>query len=352
VDRWQLHYDLYLDLVSTSSEHNLSRGGHERARSAATEVMQNARTSQDKVRAYNVFIHVLGREGLLSEASKVARNALRAFGESFPRRVTRWHTILELARVCKTLKSLTDEDLRALPIIEDKKQQAVLNILGTLACYAFYSEEKWTVAYVSYRTAHLSLRYGISEQTPQSFVVLGATFGRISGHKKATKFGRLGVNMLQRIYSPAAHARTAVIFHSTINHWQRPLEESIEPLVRSYELGDNGGDRYFSLSAGIGSVSISFYCGQPLVDLEEDLCFLAKRAEELNRGPIITVVRTLLQLLQNLLGRSDDPLILSSDTMAENVTTKNQFGAWYLNFARLILFVHLANWEPCSGLIQ
>jgi predicted ATPase len=358
VDRWEVHYDLYLDLVSTASEHSLSSGRHEKARSAATEVIHLARTPQDKGRAYNVLIHVLGSEGRFSEASTVARDALRAFEEPFPRKVAPYHAILELGRVCKTLKSMTDERLRTLPLMEDKRQQAILKILGTLSCYAFYSEEKWVLAYTSYRTVYLSLRDGITELTPQSFVLLGATFGRISGHRKATKFGRLGVNMLQRMNAPAAHAWTAVLFHTTINHWQRPLEESIEPLVRSYELGAKAGDHYFSLSAGIGSVAMAFYCGQPLVHLEEDLRFLAKRAVEMNRGQVVAVVRTLLQLLQNLLGRSDNPLILSGDTMneedmiADNLATRNQLGARYLNFARLILFVHMANWVACAGLIQ
>lgn len=353
-EQWSRHYDLSLDLFNTASEHAFRSGRLDCCVALVREVIDNARNVQDKLRAYDAWMHVLGIKGKLKEANRVASQVLRALNEPFPRNATSVRAIHEVLRVFKLVKVLSDEELYNLPMMEDEDKKAAAKIMWTLTSYAFFYQAKWLLTCLSFRLAYLSLRHGISSTTPYSFAMLACSAAQLQNYEKAARFGRVASRVMHRT-SIASQPSTLLFLHCMVNHWYRPLEESIVALTAAYEVGARYGDHIFSLLSGGSSIVVSFYCGRPLFELEEDMHMLIVKMKEMKLEPLISVSSPFHDVFQSLTAISPDPFMMLDsaniyETNPGSSAMQNRMHANTLAFAQLILCVFMENWERCPRL--
>lgn len=110
-----------------------------------------------------------------------------------------------------------------------------------------------------------SLIYGINASTCDAFtgygVILCGGFGKIQQGREMAKAAEL---IMSKPEMKRCKSRTIFVCEGLINHWSKPLKETLDPLLEGYSVGLESGD---GQSAGICQslhVTHTFYCGMPL----------------------------------------------------------------------------------------
>ena len=110
-----------------------------------------------------------------------------------------------------------------------------------------------------------SLIYGINASTCDAFtgfgVILCGGFGKIQQGREMAKAAEL---IMSKPEMKRCKSRTIFKSEGLINHWSKPLKETLMPLNEGYRVGLESGD---GQSAGICQslhVTHTFYCGMPL----------------------------------------------------------------------------------------
>ena len=97
--------------------------------------------------------------------------------------------------------------------------------------------------------------------------------------------------------------------------WQRPIQETIEPLKKAQHIGSQTGDIEFAcMNASIYASAIFF--------TEAKLPFVSKQIGEISdmmtsrrQASMLVLLKPFEQLTHNLMGLTDDPLTLSGDSV-------------------------------------
>jgi predicted ATPase len=91
------------------------------------------------------------------------------------------------------------------------------------------------------RHLQLMLRFGANGDTPYAFVTYGILLcGRMGDIKEGHRFGKLALQLLEQCNDH--ESRVVLLAHSVIVDWQSPIQESIDPILRSHKVGMARGD--------------------------------------------------------------------------------------------------------------
>lgn len=105
-----------------------------------------------------------------------------------------------------------------------------------------------------------SLRYGINASSCDAFtgfgVILCGGFGKVQKGREMAKAAEL---IMSTPEMKRCKSRSIFVCEGLINHWTKPLKETLAPLLEGYRVGLDSGD---GQSAGICQVScvVSVFC--------------------------------------------------------------------------------------------
>eukprot|EP00978_Attheya_sp_CCMP212_P042239 scaffold254146_cov55-Attheya_sp.AAC.2 len=103
-----------------------------------------------------------------------------------------------------------------------------------------------------------------------------------------------------------------------INHWKRPIVDTIETVLVGYNLGMESGEVIFALQNAASYTLIYFYAGLWLEPVEKDMKAYCQQMEEYNQFGVLNSYKPLWQCVLNLMGRSVDPPKLTGEAMDED----------------------------------
>ncbi|HEX2574104.1 MAG TPA: AAA family ATPase [Polyangia bacterium] len=309
-DAWERRYDLMLPLHEAAVEGALLSADYEAMDAYAAQAIARARDVLDVKRIYDVKIQALTLRERHLEALEVALGLLRALGVPLAPDPGVPRILLELLKVRWALRGRRIEDLADLDRLDDPRQQAAIRVLMSAITPAVFARPK-LVALLVAKALLLSVRSGNGPEASLAYTAWAAIrIGFMNDIVGGYRFGQLATRVQQRYGAPTAEPQYLFNLHLLIRPWKEPLRDCLNPLVqalqRSLELGNHEYAAHFA----------RFYC-QYLFVAGEDLGRVEREMER--HGRLLADLKQPLtlrshgmwqQLVLNLMGRSEDPLML------------------------------------------
>jgi hypothetical protein len=214
-----------------------------------------------------------------------------------------------------------------------------------------WTQESPLVPIAVLRGIEVTLLNGRVSMTPVSLVCWGWLQAQMGDFEEADRFGKIGLHYARQGRGGKHDFRAIGLHHFYIDHWRRPIHESLEPFIQVFagywELG-----KIENVLWDTGTYLVTYYCtGLPLEPLSRDISKYAKLM--LDYGHLMNLGNQVpfFQMVANLMGRSEDPLVLTGEYMdqeeklAEWKRTDHQFVACFYYLFRMMLAYIFGDFE-------
>lgn len=346
---WRDEYHLSLDLYSSKAEAEGSLACFDDVDATVEEVLSNCRTKNDKTRGYLAKIYSLGVRSDFRSAIDLGLAVLdENYGEKFPAKPGILQLIPELLKTQRRLKKVSDDDILNLPLIDphDRARIAASKILKLLCIYVF-CEEPDLYPFLVLRWVKITLKYGISDATPIGIGSYGCLLCAIGNFDEAYRYARLSLRLLdERCNSRSLMLpRVHLMFYGVISHWKRPLRSLMDPLRLAVSSAIDAGDYECAIFTSYNLIVHGFVCGTKLSVVDGWVKQYLPMMER-QQGPWLALATIQQQLMDNLMGNSENPLELNFH-LEESTQTNYNFrlytSACMTN--RLILSYHFGHYD-------
>jgi predicted ATPase len=369
-DHWKEHYNLSLRLFSGAAEAHYCLGVLGKTESYCNEIVsQKEGPLLDKRRAYNVLISSIAAQGRNVDAQDKCLEVLAKLGIRFPKIGQTFSVLIGILRAKLSLKRTTKQ-LANLTRMTDESKIWVMVLLDKLVGYAYQDSGSALVPLATFKGLQLTVKHGISEYTPPILAIVGLLLVvALKDYKGAKDYAEKALALLKEPNCRQSESRTHFIVYEFIMHWVSPIEVSITGFLDGYYMGIATGDtenaswnKYMYLEkmiiTGRGSL------GDIIDDFENDVDQMVKW----NQLKPSSFTRILWQVVLNLMGRSENTVILTGKAMdqekllQESLKTKNDNTRFVMSFCRLyvalifdqyeIAMEQLEEWNMHKGYLQ
>jgi len=186
--------------------------------------------------------------------------------------------------------------------------------------YAYLSNDVPRMILSTSRMVQWTLRYGVNDYSPVGFAAFGLMVSGINGDLKAgAVYANTALTMLNTIKTKITFCRTTYISRNGILNWSTPMQSSLKPLSEGYNIGMHAGDTESAMWACYIGISVASVSGKALQSIEKDCSLYIPQMEELGRKEHAGLTRLERQTALNLMGMSDNTVILTGDAMDERL---------------------------------
>ena len=338
LDGWRHHYKLQLSLCTLLAEAKTYIGDFKACDSLVDVVLENATKLEDKHRVFVVKLESLGSQERLGEALDAGYDMLAQLGETFPRKITRFHVIMSFIKATRALRGKSDEDLLSLPILEDKEKLLALKIVSVQFGIAYLALRPNDSALLCLRLFLMSFEYGLNKYSAYAFAIFGYMKGISYDFDEAYRFGQLAEKLMDRFQAKECDTGTLVVVNTFLAPLRRPLQGQLDSYLKAAQYGmEMGNINEASMAANL-YVMMYFCSGLPLGPLLEDSTAFSVQIDRYGQETSLSLALVFNQTILNLMGRSDNPVVLTgsamnqdeflSDTNSSNIVGKVQ-SVWY-----------------------
>ncbi|MBA4368027.1 MAG: hypothetical protein C0403_10380 [Desulfobacterium sp.] len=322
-DCWSKQYDLALAIHTEAIETTYLMGDFERMNRLADAAVKEARKPIDLVGIYITKINAGITQDNFHSATLIGINFLRQLGMNVPERPGFGLLFFEYlkSRVTFTITKNKVKDAMNWPEMVDPVRLSYLKIFSSLGLAAYFDGNFNFCIFLMFKSINLFGLNSFHPETPGGFVnygmILIASFHDIDG---GYRFGRLGLQMLDRTNPSGQKARTVLTYNSTIHHWKRHIQETHSSYMEAYHVGLETGD-VTSAAASLCNYDItSFSIGRKLEEIEKEAEKHNRIIKGLNQLGILRAHSIHWQMVLNLLGRNADPTQLTGEAFNEHET--------------------------------
>lgn len=355
---YETHYDLCIDLQNTYAEVCSCSGYFEEGDKAITIVLEDARFAKHRLRAHCTKIRLLINQKQYKQMLELTCGVvLRDLGEKISIRPSIAQLLVELARVKIAMRKVDTQDFLTMPMAMNEQKVAVFKVLNIVNPVTFLLPDKVFYTYCCLRQIRLSVKYGISAFTSSSIALYAVLLLTMKKADQAYELGRVAVEMSSR---DGQDATSRSICLTSVCLCIYPLRDRLENLVGtmfdSYKVGLMcGSDIAIAFYGLFGYLTARNLLGAPLSELEDEFRRCCRRMEGLHVNHLPSYVTVMWQYTLNLLGRCDDPLILTGEVMDEQQQQQrfedsgDDIGLRLLTGFRLRLQISFEDWEAMKG---
>ncbi|RKZ50837.1 MAG: hypothetical protein DRR08_29880 [Candidatus Parabeggiatoa sp. nov. 2] len=194
------------------------------------------------------------------------------------------------------------------------------------------------------KQVELSLEYGNVSESSFSYTCYGFILcGVISDIESGYQFGRLGLDLLQRLSEERLKMKTIQVFNVVIRGWKEHVKEALQPLLENYHVGLETGDIEFAAYSIHYSFSYSYFTSKPLVTLEAEMAQYNHAIARLKQEGMLNWNHLYWQVILNLMGHSNNPCRLMGEVYDEDIQlplyqqTNDRLAIHYLRLNKCIL---------------
>ena len=313
---WENHFDLALDLLTTLAEAYYCAGNLPGSREVIHNVMAHTQNIDDRLRAYYIQVESLGAGGHLAQARRLALSVLEELGVSFPKKINKMHVMLEILKIQRAFK---DQDPRTfllkLPDMSDPKKDAAMKLLSKVATHTFMNDaEKNTFSLMGLRLMRLTVEHGLNEWSPCGIAIYAMSLTAAGKYAEGHEMGLSAVAVSEKLGRRPNEARHLLYLDLLVMHWQRPLTIGLSAFPMCYDISVQNGDVDTGLCATTGYLATALQC-RPLMEVDAACRRYVRQMYEFDNQTYLSINIPIWQLVLNMLGEGDDPLILSGEAM-------------------------------------
>ncbi len=342
-DCWQNQYDLTLSLYKLATEVAYLNGNFEQMEIWADVVLQQAETTLEKVKIYEIKITAYASQNRLQEGIGIGLQALKLLGIIFPEHPHPSDLQRGLEEVMATATGKNPSAAIALPEMSDPQKLAMMSVLSSLFAPVYVSVPELMPLLVLEKVK-LSIQYGNSPWSAFAYGVYGVILCGIVGDiESGYQFGKLALSLLEKYNAQAIQARTLDMVEGFVIHWQEHARKVIAPLRWGYQCGVESGEFEWAGYTAFKICQYSLFIGTELTALEREMKVWSQDLQRLQQNMGVNLVEVTRQTALNLRGQSDNPCRLVGEAIDEErllpiyLADNNGYGLHYFYLNKLIL---------------
>ncbi|MEO1299285.1 MAG: GAF domain-containing protein, partial [Cyanobacteria bacterium J06636_16] len=318
LDGWQRRYSLALALHEEAAEAAYLNGNFEQMSEWLAAILQNATGLLDTVKAHEIQIQAHIAQDRPVEAVNTALKILAQLGISIPQRPQQHEVALALWQTQLSLAGRRVDELLDGPTMSNPTQLAAMRILTSVISPAsFFSPQLFVL--ISLKALNLSLKYGNVDASAYAYGTYGQILCGIVGDiNKGYQFGQLALKLLAKYNAKKFESKVLMLVNDFVVHWQAHLRETLAPFLEAYQNGLETGDLEFAARSAMVYGYHSYFLGQELGTLEQELRNYTAAIRELKQTKFVYMNERFRQATLNLLGQSEDPCRLVGEAYDED----------------------------------
>ncbi|OLP16649.1 serine/threonine protein kinase [Leptolyngbya sp. 'hensonii'] len=295
---WQRQYDLSLTLHELAAEVAFLCGELSQMNQYVDAVIQHARTFLAQIGVYIIKIQALTFQNQLLDAISLGQLILQKFGIYFPDCPTMadiQQAIQEVRALIGNSLDLEDadrsnsrsrvnsiEEIFDLPAMVDPEKIAMVQIAASItpACHIVGSPLGLLLNTLQ---VNLSIQYGNSPASAFSYAAYGVSLLRLADVKTGGQFGQLAYRLVSETGAKSMLPETIVPICLFLHHRQAHLRETIAIFKLGYQAGLETGKLEQVGYCGYGLCIHSYWCGEPLGELEFQARVYQQKLLDLNQ---------------------------------------------------------------------
>jgi predicted ATPase/class 3 adenylate cyclase len=309
--RWAADFPLTRQLQFDAAEAALLVGDAEALHGLLDEAEEVLHEPADRARL--AYLRLKGRvaQNRLQEALETGLRALEELGEPLPRDAGKPRMVNALAKINLTTRRWATQRLLQLPHCKDQRVIEIQRILDELRSISYILRPNLFPLIVR-KQLNLTLTHGHTPSSPTVLASCGLLLVMMGNHAGSQRFGEAGLRLTERPEFPNARPETLFYYLNFIHHWRHPTRDGLGQLRDAVEEALDQGDQEYAGWLAAVLLSQSFIVGRPLAEID---ALAQSLVPEIRSQPVPTAVcQAMQQLCLNLMGRSEDPLLLAGES--------------------------------------
>jgi predicted ATPase len=341
--RWDKHYDLTLSLTSMLAHLHFCCGKHEASRCMIDEVLNHARSLDDKLGVYRSLILSLWQNEEQNATLDVTLSVLEQLGIYIPRKFRWLHIARGLFQTRRKLRSYTDEELLAIPEITEKNAIAAWTFITLLIEIALATGNIEYHILALLQALSMMLTRGHYKGTGLTLAFVGFLFHAFADFDSAYHYVKLALKIAARGNDVSEDAKTIITSYWFVVHWKKPFQDCIEPVLGALKMAMDVGDVKNTFYAIMTYSELYLHCGLSLDPIKQDMMRFVEVLEGYGQGYFLTLYLPRVQLVLNLMGKSENPMVLTGEVMDQEeclatwTESENKGALQGLFFCRMLL---------------
>jgi len=338
---WDQHYEKVLQLYNQATELGMIIGVHEEAEQWLQESLRRARTIGDRLKAHEIKLNQLTESHQFAETIAHLLAVLTEIGHPVHRHPSKGQILWELIRVNWYLRNRKVMDIPKMKLMVDERAKAFQK-LAINSSSSIFGHAPDIAPIMNFRGIQFSLRYGLSDYAPVTFVSFGSIQLFLGRTRKGYEYGKMALMLTDQLQAEIVRAKVMVIFYGFISFWQDSLRQSIEPMRQAYFIGRQNGDLLYAAFALSFHSTIRLHVGDNLSELLPVMTSDCQTILDMKQGLVHMVAEIQRQLVVRLVQETDDPSSNQTSRADEAAMLKkldelgDQATKFYFNYYRMV----------------
>ncbi|MBE9114729.1 AAA family ATPase [Lusitaniella coriacea LEGE 07157] len=314
---WETQYDLALMLHESAAEISYLTGNLQQMEKWVADVVEQAKTVLDAIDVYEVKIQAWMAQGKPIKAVRLGLQVLQKLGLELSEVPTALEIEEGLQEIITLLQGKDIPDLLDLPRMEDEQTLALMKILSSLGTAAFLCAPQLFVLNV-FAEVKLSIQWGNSPFSTLAYASYGTVLhGLVGDVEGGYQFGNLALSLAERLKTNTLKTKAFFATALTTKYLKEPLRQTLLVFQEAYASGLENGELEYASLAATARCSYSFFAGQELGAIEEDIVSLEAILREFGQSTALHQHQLLHQVVCNYLEPSEKPWILGGEIYDE-----------------------------------
>lgn len=284
-------------------------------------VLREGRDILETIRVYHLRVDAYTSQNRLADALAVGQVALHHLGVEVPRSPRAVHVLAGLAKTKLALAGRNIGELAKQPQMTDPHKLEAMVLLERMVPPAYMSGSTLFPLLV-FAMVDLSVKHGNSPLSPFGYGSYAITLTSVLGDIRSGElFAKTALDTMNNLRAETHLAKVYFVVYVFIEHWTKHLASCCEPLLEAYQSGMKTGNLVGATWSAFYRLLWGYYIGRPLVDVEREASTHSSIFEQLKQRAAHRRCDMLRQVLLNLMGRTEDPVIFGGEAYADSEIT-------------------------------
>ena len=314
---WQQQYEMTLAFHDFAAELASLCSDFEAMEQFIEMVITQARSLPDQINVYRIKILTNVSHNQLTEAIAIAQQILEQLSVTFPKTPTEKDIQKSIAEIFQIIGDREIEDLVNQPMMTNREKIGVMQIANSILS-AIHIAAPLLLPLVVCLSVKLSIQYGNTWASAYAYAYYGAiSCTLLKDVETGVKFGQLAIKLVSKLDEKVIKPQVFCITVFSIWHRKFHTKETLSLMREGYTSAEEVGQLESVGYAAHNFCLNAFWCGQPLVALEQETRAYCNRLLRLNQSITANYSRIHWQPILNLLGFTEHPSILSGEALQE-----------------------------------
>lgn len=340
---WQNDYGMALALYTGASTGAALAGKYDQMKSLGAVVHERSESILDRMPVFEMEILAKNSQGDHPGAVAIALDALGLLGFKFPATLDDKAFGEAFEKTMDQVAGMDEDLLFAGKTMPGSEEQAVMAIINRVSDAAYHCRPD-LLPHLVFAQVRLTLAHGICPESSMAFALFGLILcGPVQNIPLGVRFGRMALRVLDRPDARGFVAKTRMVVHNCILHWQHQNRDSLGHFLEAHQAGLETGDLPFAAMTAHAYCYNALFTAMPLSMLQEDMIAYDEAIAGIGQQGALIFHRCYFQTLENLLGGQADPHILSGkifnaeESLPELEKTDNRTALFVVHFCHVFL---------------